>query len=290
LKIPKNSQITKDINIENWIIPETLWENQVIEPEIFEKFDESEISSWITNTWEIFPNTNSGIILESNTQTLTWVIWSWETNIEINSGFTQEENNSWVNQKKQLEENYLSWEETDNLWYLERVKANTFQEELKDKSKINIWILDTWIEEENIDLKNNINKELSYNFIDDNTNIVDENWHWTQVSWIIAWEVNWTWTYWVNSNSNIVSLKVLDKDWLWSSYDVIEAIDYAVKNNIKILTLSFWWAWDPTTSPVCEAISEAKTAWTYVVISAWNSNTDIKNVVPAWCEDAVVVW
>jgi RHS repeat-associated protein len=227
LKISKNSSLATSLSsIDNWILPETLWSEKLLEPEIFETYDTT----------------------------------------------------------------YLSWEETQNLWYLNKVWADTFQESLKIKQKIKVWVLDTWIDSSQNDLKDNYDSGLSYNFINETNNSSDDNWHGTQVAWVIWAEVNWKWIYWVNSNSDLVSLKVLDNNWLWTSYDVLEAIDYTINNNIKVINISFWWAWDPSTSEVCKAITDAKNAWVITVVSAWNTNSDVSNIIPAWCSDAIVVW
>lgn len=93
----------------------------------------------------------------------------------------------------------------------------------------------------------------------------------------------------MNSNSDLVWLKVLDADWLGTTYDVVDAIEYAKENWIQVLNMSFWTNSDPKNSIVCEAISEAKINWIYTVVSAWNSKENIKNKVPAWCSDTIVV-
>ncbi len=140
-----------------------------------------------------------------------------------------------------------------------------------------VWVLDTWIDYNHTDLSSKYDSLLSYDFVNDDIDAMDDNGHGTQVSWLIT-------------NSNLVWLKVLDANGLGTSYDVLEAIDYAKTNNIKIINISFGWFWDPATSPVCQAITDAKNAWIYTVVSAWNTNQDVSNIIPAWCNDAIVVW
>jgi len=103
-------------------------------------------------------------------------------------------------------------------------------------------------------------------------------------------EVNSKWRYWVNSNTDLVSLKVLDSNWIGTSYDILEAIDHAKLNNIKVLNMSFWAIWNPKTSVICEAITNAKNDWIITVVSAWNNDIDTLNTIPAWCSDSIVVW
>lgn len=185
---------------------------------------------------------------------------------------------------------YLDWEETTKLLWNTKIWADIFQEELSLKEKIKVAILDTWINYNHTDLDNNYNSSLSYNFINEISDSLDDNWHGTQVAWIIWAEVNWEWRYWVNSNSDLVSLKVLDIDGLGTSYDILEAIDYAKQNWIKVLNMSFGWIWDPSTSVICEAITDAKINWIYTIASAGNSNMELTNIIPASCSDTISVW
>lgn len=185
---------------------------------------------------------------------------------------------------------YLLLEENEKLWWAKYIWTDSFQEELQTKNKIQVAILDTWIDYTHIDLDDNYNSELSYDFVNEDNDPLDDNWHGTQVAWIIWSEVNWGWRYWVNSNSSLVWLKVLDLNGIGTTYDVLDAIDYAKENNIKVLNMSFWWTWVPENNPVCEVISEAKEMWIITVVSAWNSNKDISNTIPAACPWIITVW
>jgi subtilisin family serine protease len=64
----------------------------------------------------------------------------------------------------------------------------------------------------------------------------------------------------VNPNVQLVPLKVVDRDGMGTSYDLIDAINYAKDNGIKLLNISLAGYGDPSTSPICSAISAAKTA------------------------------
>jgi len=185
---------------------------------------------------------------------------------------------------------FLDWEETNKLWWINKIWANNFQEELQTKTKVKVAVLDTGIDYTNTDLSNNYDTSLSYDFINDKTDAIDDNWHGTEVSWIIGWLVNWKWVFWVNSNTDLVSLKVLDSNWIGTSYDILEAIDYATQNNIKVLNMSFGWAWFTTNNPICEAITSARNNWTIIITSAWNNNSELTNTIPASCNDTITVW
>ncbi len=185
---------------------------------------------------------------------------------------------------------YLSWELVDNMWWMSYLGADLFQEELSSKNKINVAILDTGIDYTHIDLDDNYNTTLSYDFVNEDSDAMDDNWHGTQVAWIIWAEVNATWVYWVNSNSDLVGLKVLDVDWLGTSYDILEAIDYAKVNWIKVINMSFGWIGSVENNPICDAITDAKANWIYIVTSAGNNNTSIDNMIPASCSDVITIW
>lgn len=93
----------------------------------------------------------------------------------------------------------------------------------------------------------------------------------------------------VNSNAEIIPLKVLDDHGVGSTYDLAKAIRYASDKGIRVLNVSLGGTGDPATDPVCQAITNAKKAGTVTVVSAGNSNSDVSNVVPAGCADAITV-
>jgi subtilisin family serine protease len=57
-----------------------------------------------------------------------------------------------------------------------------FQEELQTKNKIKVAILDTGIDYTHIDLDNNYNQTLSYAFVNEDTDAIDDNGHGTQIA------------------------------------------------------------------------------------------------------------
>ncbi len=185
---------------------------------------------------------------------------------------------------------YLSWENLVNIWWIKKIWADKYQEWLKNKQKIKIWILDTWIDYNHIDLRDNYNSILSYDFVNRDGDPVDDNGHGTHVSWIAWWVVNAWWIFWVNSNSSLVWLKVLDNNWWGSSYNIWEAIRYAADNWIKVINMSLGGRWTPSTSYLCSSIDYAFSKWTISVVAAWNSNANVSKFVPAWCPNAITVW
>ncbi len=95
--------------------------------------------------------------------------------------------------------------------------------------------------------------------------------------------------YGADSNSDLVSLKVLDANGIGTTYDVLDAIAYAKENGIKVLNLSFGGTGSPVDNPVCAAITDAKSAGIVTVVAAGNANADAANTIPAACPDAITV-
>ncbi len=119
-----------------------------------------------------------------------------------------------------------TWEETDKLWWLKKYNITKYQSDIKIQSntltkKVRIWIVDTWIDYNHQDLKNIVNKNLWYDFVNDDNDPLDDQWHGTHVSWTIAWQINNTWVFWINPNIELVWLKICDNKWFCPSYAVI---------------------------------------------------------------------
>lgn len=185
---------------------------------------------------------------------------------------------------------YLSWETLTQTWWITKIWAEKYQYALSQKAKIKIWVIDTWIDYTHSELISNLDTSLSKNFVNTTVSANDDHWHGTHVAWIIwAW-VNWKWIFWVDSNVSLVALKVLSRDWYGSSYAIVDAINYASANWIKVINMSLWGSGTPTNDIICNAITNAKAKWTISVVAAWNENSDVSTKVPAWCSDAITVW
>lgn len=185
---------------------------------------------------------------------------------------------------------YLSWETVNQTWWITKVWAEKYQYALSQKAKIKVWVIDTWIDYTHSELVSNLDTSLSKNFVDTTLTANDDHGHGTHVAWIIwAW-VNGKWIFWVDSNVSLVALKVLSRDWYGSSYGIVDAINYAANNWIKVINMSLGWNWTPTNDIICNAITNAKAKWTISIVAAWNENADVSTKVPAGCSDAITVW
>ena len=297
--------------LKNSIKKEKKWEYKLI---VRTTLSENEVH----NTFNFFDD-NINIIKQNN--------WIYILNIPFNSNIAKRFL-SWVEEwflaksilnidivkpifvKIDSSSTYLNWENLDNMWWITKMWADKYQEWLSNQTKIKIWIIDTWIDYTHPDLLENkyfntwekdwtgwldddnnwyIDDINWYDFVNIDNDPSDDHWHGTHVSGIAWWSVNWWWIFWVNSNVDLVWLKVLNAEGWGSSYDIWEAIRYAADNWIEVINMSLWGAWNPSDNYMCDSIDYALSKWTISIVSAWNSTTKISKYVPAWCANAITV-
>ncbi|WP_026889420.1 S8 family peptidase [Clostridium beijerinckii] len=165
----------------------------------------------------------------------------------------------------------ISYTEADKAWPL-----------IKQKREIKVAVLDTGVDYTHPDLKNRVLKSKGYNFVDNNSDTMDDNGHGTHVSGIIA----------ANTNDNIgiagidgtldvkiIPVKVLDSNGEGEVNDIVKGIKYAADNGADIINLSF--GANEKSKSIAEAISYAKSKGTFVVAAAGNDNEDSDNISPA---------
>lgn len=118
---------------------------------------------------------------------------------------------------------------------LEKTWGEVEEQELK---KIRIALIDSGIDVNHEDLKYT-NILPGYNFIDDNNDISDSYYHGTSVAGVIAAQKNNNiGIAGVACGVTILPLKVIDKEGKANIQDVINAIEYAIDNNVNIINLS----------------------------------------------------
>lgn len=263
LNTSKESILREELleNIQKWEIPEDLIWIEIVKPELLKVNNEYEEEQNNQNWNNLQTNYDSDSVKISNTK-----------NQENTQNITQE-----------------------NWWY-KKYNISKYQSLIKEKTtnnwkKIKVWIIDTWISYNNPEISNQISKTTPwYDFVNDDNDPTDDQWHWTHVSWIIWSENNSIWITWINPNIEIVPLKICDSSWFCPSYWIYKAIDYSIENKLDVLNMSLWSKWNPLTSMICESISQASKNWIIVVTAAWNSNTDANTFIPWWCNDVITVW
>ncbi|WP_270565766.1 S8 family peptidase [Clostridium beijerinckii] len=186
-------------------------------------------------------------------------------------GEINENTNKAVNDPGYKYEWDISYTEADKAWPL-----------IKQKREIKVAVLDTGVDYTHPDLKNRVLKSKGYNFVDNNSDTMDDNGHGTHVSGIIA----------ANANDNIgiagidgtldvkiIPIKVLNSNGEGEVNDIVRGIKYAADNGADIINLSF--GANEKSKSIAEAISYAKSKGAFVVAAAGNDNEDSDNISPA---------
>jgi hypothetical protein len=121
---------------------------------------------------------------------------------------------------------------------------------------------------------------LNYNFIRNNTEVVDSFYHGTGVARIIIKNTS-------SQKMGVVALKTFDKNNVGNLYDNLCAILYAIKNNIKIVNASWGVARDGSIPVFEEVLRRAKDSNVVVICSAGNQkmNIDANHIFPACYAD-----
>lgn len=165
-------------------------------------------------------------------------------------------------------------------------------------SGVKVAVIDTGIDRDHPDLDANL--AGCVNFIYSWQTCEDDNGHGTHVSGIIAAENNDFGVVGVAPNAKIYSLKVLDRRGSGYLSDIIEALDWAVANNMQIVNMSLGTSVDVISFH--EAIKRVNSAGIVQVAAAGNSGpgantvnypaaypeviavsaTDSSNNVPSW--------
>ena len=87
----------------------------------------------------------------------------------------------------------------------------------------------------------------------------------------------------------ILPIKVTDSNGLTSAIKIYMGIQYAIKNNAKVINISLTSYSTGTNTLIEKAIKEAKDKGIFVVVSAGNFGDDVANYSPANVSDAIVV-
>jgi subtilisin family serine protease len=186
-------------------------------------------------------------------------------------GEIKENNNKIINDPGYKYEWDISYTEADKAWSL-----------VKQKREIKVAVLDTGVDYTHPDLKNRVLKNKGYNFVDNNSEIMDDNGHGTHVSGIIAASANdgigisgITGTL----DVKIIPVKVLDSNGDGDVDNIVKGIKYAADNGADVINLSF--GTNSKSKSIAEAINYAKIKGVFVVAAAGNDNEDSDNFSPA---------
>ena len=185
-----------------------------------------------------------------------------------------------------------------NNWGADLIKAPTAWNNGYTGQGTIVAVLDTGIDYNHQDLKNNIwssTKEIAsngtdddnngyiddihgWNFVDNNNNISDNNGHGTHVSGTIAAENNSIGVTGIAYNSKIMPVKVLDTNGSGSYSNIAKGIYYAVDNGANVINLSL--GGNSSNDTLKSAIEYASSKNVIVVMAAGN-NSDSMPSYPA---------
>ena len=161
-------------------------------------------------------------------------------------------------------------------WGVKHMGLDVLQKNLEKKGKlpeVKVAVIDSGINTDNKYLKNRYTND-GYNFLDNNTDISDSEFHGTMVSGVIS--------DCTSSNVKVLPLKVNGASGRGNMKNVAKAIHYAVEHNADVINLSLS-SEDPnhTITILDEAIEEAVSKGVVVVAAAGNQGGDTADRYPA---------
>lgn len=175
-------------------------------------------------------------------------------------------------------------------WYISGVEANRAWNLINQKREIKVAVLDTGVDYNHPDLKNRLDLQYAYNFVDNNKNIYDDDGHGTEVTGIIAAESNngvGITGVVGNTDVKIIPIKVLNSKGEGKASDVAAGIEYASSRGADIINLSFDSEGEDKT--IDSALDHARKKGVFVVSSAGNDNANCNEYIIAGNNDAFVV-
>ncbi|WP_105618447.1 S8 family peptidase [Vallitalea okinawensis] len=175
-------------------------------------------------------------------------------------------------------------------WNLYTTGAYEVWELIDQKDDIQIAVIDTGVDYNHPDLVNRVDKDLGYDFINDDNDPMDDNWHGTHVAGIIAAEAN-------NEEgiagvvgtlgATIIPIKALDAKGQGFSDIIAEAIVYAVEQGADIINLSLGSPEEDVL--IAEAVKYALDHDVFVVAASGNDKQNCDTYTPAGLEGVYTV-
>ncbi len=161
-------------------------------------------------------------------------------------------------------------------WGVKHMGLDVLQKNLEKKGKlpeVKVAVIDSGINTDNKYLKNRYTND-GYNFLDNNTDISDSEFHGTMVSGIIA--------DCTSSNVKVMPLKVNGESGSGKLSDVNRAIYYAIEHNADVINMSLSAVDSKHTLTILDdAIDEAVSKGIVVVVAAGNQSIDTADRYPA---------
>ena len=168
-------------------------------------------------------------------------------------------------------------------WGISRIKVPLLTG-INSGTGIKLAVIDSGIELNHPDLKENI--KGGYNAIDKKVSPTDDYGHGTHVAGIIAAQNNSIGVVGVSANVSLYSVKVLDSNGNGYLSDLIEGIEWSIKNGIQIINMSLG-----VTDSISlhDSITKANQAGIILVAAAGNNPYDVVKYPAAYQEVISVV-
>ena len=170
-------------------------------------------------------------------------------------------------------------------WGIERMGLDVLQEKLENSGRalpeVRVAVLDTGLKKSNRYLQGRYLDE-GYNFIDNNTDYDDDQYHGTEVSGVIADGTS--------SNVKILPIKVMDSNGDGKMSDTAKGIYYALDHGADVINLSL--SGDDknhTYHSLDDAIAEAVSRNVVVVVAAGNQDGDASLRYPANKDNVITI-
>ena len=169
-------------------------------------------------------------------------------------------------------------------WGVKHMGLDVLQKNLEKKGKlpeVKVAVIDSGINTGNKYVKNRYSND-GYNFLDNNTDINDTQYHGTMVSGIIA--------DCTSSNVKVMPLKVNGESGSGKLSDVNRAIYYAIEHNADVINMSLSAVDSKHTLTILDdAIAEAVSKGIVVVVAAGNQASDTADRYPANKENVLTI-
>lgn len=125
-------------------------------------------------------------------------------------------------------------------WGVKKINSEYVWNECKSKGKeIKVGIIDTGIDKNHPDLKDNIKGGINFVEKDSPNDISDDNGHGSHIAGIIAALANNTGIIGVSPEASLYAVKCMDSEGIGEDYDIIEGINWCAENKMDIINMSF---------------------------------------------------
>jgi len=140
-------------------------------------------------------------------------------------------------------------------WGVDRVDAELAHYAYYTGSGVKVAVIDTGIDYTHPDLA--ANYQGGYDFVNDDSYPMDDNGHGTHVAGTIAASDNDIGVIGVAPNADLYALKALNKRGSGYVSDIDAAIDWAIKNNMDIISMSLGGGYSKSQEALCQKAYEA---------------------------------